>query len=338
MLKRGDVDPGQTTEVAVVLTYLVGALTVYGQREVAIVVGASTAMLLHLRSTPQGMGRTTQRPRRPRDHAVRRDLARRPAGAPESHLRPVRRAQPAPDLVDGRADRRDQPRRLRHVPTDGRARWHASRGPPGRRGLQHRDDDELRQAHQDERGRDARGDCRRVDRVGGRVRSHAHRDRHRRPRLPADRGRTRGGHVARVPHHRGGDLEVRDDGAREPARARRTRRSSARRSSSERSTRRSSSRLPRPSACWEAPGSLPPRPCPGSPTSTRSRSRRRAWSRRTSSEPTPDGASSCSPACPTWSSSWVSWSSSVAVRCSSGSPACSRSRSRSAIALLFAWA
>ncbi len=42
-------DPGQTTEVAVVLMYLIGVMVVAGSREVAIVLGASTAMLLHLR-------------------------------------------------------------------------------------------------------------------------------------------------------------------------------------------------------------------------------------------------------------------------------------------------
>lgn len=45
----GGDDPGQTTEVAVVLMYLIGVLVVAGSREVAIVLGASTAMLLHLR-------------------------------------------------------------------------------------------------------------------------------------------------------------------------------------------------------------------------------------------------------------------------------------------------
>jgi uncharacterized membrane protein (DUF4010 family) len=50
MLMRGDdVDPGQTTEVAIALTFLLGALVVVGPREVAIVVGATLAMLLHLR-------------------------------------------------------------------------------------------------------------------------------------------------------------------------------------------------------------------------------------------------------------------------------------------------
>lgn len=42
-------DPGQTTEAAVVLMYLIGALVVVGPREVAIVGGAATAVLLHLR-------------------------------------------------------------------------------------------------------------------------------------------------------------------------------------------------------------------------------------------------------------------------------------------------
>ena len=49
VMRRGDIDPGQTTEVAVVLTFLVGALVVIGPREVAIVIGATTAVLLHLR-------------------------------------------------------------------------------------------------------------------------------------------------------------------------------------------------------------------------------------------------------------------------------------------------
>jgi uncharacterized membrane protein (DUF4010 family) len=48
-LRKDDRDPGQTTEVAMVLTYLIGALVVIGPREVAIVLGATTAMLLHLR-------------------------------------------------------------------------------------------------------------------------------------------------------------------------------------------------------------------------------------------------------------------------------------------------
>ena len=49
LMRIGENDPGQTTEVAVVLTFLVGALVVVGPREVAIVLGATTAMLLHLR-------------------------------------------------------------------------------------------------------------------------------------------------------------------------------------------------------------------------------------------------------------------------------------------------
>ena len=54
MLRGGDTDPGQTTEVAVVLTFLVGALVVIGPREVAIVVGATIAILLHLRDQLKG--------------------------------------------------------------------------------------------------------------------------------------------------------------------------------------------------------------------------------------------------------------------------------------------
>ena len=47
--KVGQATPGQTTEVAVALMYLVGALTVVGPREVAIVLGGAIAVLLHLR-------------------------------------------------------------------------------------------------------------------------------------------------------------------------------------------------------------------------------------------------------------------------------------------------
>ncbi len=49
LIKGQGTDPGQTTEVAVVLMFLVGAMVVVGPREVAIVCGAVTAMLLHLR-------------------------------------------------------------------------------------------------------------------------------------------------------------------------------------------------------------------------------------------------------------------------------------------------
>ena len=54
MMRAGDIDPGQTTEVAVVLTFLIGALVVIGPREVAIVLGATIAILLHLREELHG--------------------------------------------------------------------------------------------------------------------------------------------------------------------------------------------------------------------------------------------------------------------------------------------
>lgn len=54
LMRRGDFDAGQTTEVAVVLTYLIGALTVFGPREAAVVLGATTALLLHLREELKG--------------------------------------------------------------------------------------------------------------------------------------------------------------------------------------------------------------------------------------------------------------------------------------------
>jgi uncharacterized membrane protein (DUF4010 family) len=49
LLHAGGDDPGQTTEAAVVLMFLIGALVMIGPREVAIVLGATTAVLLHLR-------------------------------------------------------------------------------------------------------------------------------------------------------------------------------------------------------------------------------------------------------------------------------------------------
>lgn len=54
LLDSGHHDPGQTTEVAVVLTFMLGTLVVVGPREVAIVLGATTAMLLHLRDELKG--------------------------------------------------------------------------------------------------------------------------------------------------------------------------------------------------------------------------------------------------------------------------------------------
>ena len=49
LLRTETVDPGQTTEAAVVLTYLIGVLTVAGPTAVGVVCGAITAILLHLR-------------------------------------------------------------------------------------------------------------------------------------------------------------------------------------------------------------------------------------------------------------------------------------------------
>lgn len=62
LLHEEESDPGQTTEVAVVVTFLVGALTVAGPTEVGIVCGATTAMLLHLRDELHNLvGRLTDR-------------------------------------------------------------------------------------------------------------------------------------------------------------------------------------------------------------------------------------------------------------------------------------
>ena len=49
MKSEPESDPGQTTEAAIVLMYLIGALVIVGPREAAIACGAVTAMLLHLR-------------------------------------------------------------------------------------------------------------------------------------------------------------------------------------------------------------------------------------------------------------------------------------------------
>lgn len=53
-MRGGSIDPGQTTEVAIVLTFLLGALVVIGPREAAIVLGATVAILLHMRDELHG--------------------------------------------------------------------------------------------------------------------------------------------------------------------------------------------------------------------------------------------------------------------------------------------
>lgn len=55
MMRDGSSGPGQTTEVAVLLMYLVGAMVVSGPREAAIVLGGTVAVLLHLREELKGM-------------------------------------------------------------------------------------------------------------------------------------------------------------------------------------------------------------------------------------------------------------------------------------------
>lgn len=55
-----DHDPGLTTEVAMLVVFLVGALAGHGERITAAVIGAATAVLLHLRpqlhSLARGLG------------------------------------------------------------------------------------------------------------------------------------------------------------------------------------------------------------------------------------------------------------------------------------------
>jgi uncharacterized membrane protein (DUF4010 family) len=54
-MREHDANPGQTTEVALLVTYGIGALTVIGPRTVAIVLGGAVAVLLYLRSEIKGM-------------------------------------------------------------------------------------------------------------------------------------------------------------------------------------------------------------------------------------------------------------------------------------------
>jgi uncharacterized membrane protein (DUF4010 family) len=53
-IRSGDATPGQTTEVAILVMYMVGALTVMGSTPVAIVIGGAVAVLLHLREELKG--------------------------------------------------------------------------------------------------------------------------------------------------------------------------------------------------------------------------------------------------------------------------------------------
>jgi uncharacterized membrane protein (DUF4010 family) len=48
--RKPDYDPGLTTELALLVIYLVGVLATRGQHALAVVLGASTAVLLHLRT------------------------------------------------------------------------------------------------------------------------------------------------------------------------------------------------------------------------------------------------------------------------------------------------
>jgi len=56
-LRRGTATPGQTTEVAILVMYMIGALTVLGPTTLAIVLGGAVAVLLHLREELKGMVR-----------------------------------------------------------------------------------------------------------------------------------------------------------------------------------------------------------------------------------------------------------------------------------------
>lgn len=53
-MREKDATPGQTTEVAMLVMYLIGALTVVGPRTAAIVLAGAVALLLHLREELKG--------------------------------------------------------------------------------------------------------------------------------------------------------------------------------------------------------------------------------------------------------------------------------------------
>ena len=53
-VSQGNANPGQTTEVALLVMFLIGALTVVGPREVAVALGGAVAMLLNLRDELKG--------------------------------------------------------------------------------------------------------------------------------------------------------------------------------------------------------------------------------------------------------------------------------------------
>ena len=65
-LRSGDATPGQTTEIAILVMYAVGALTVLGSTPVAIVIGGAVAVLPHLREelevAPRGRRTATYAP------------------------------------------------------------------------------------------------------------------------------------------------------------------------------------------------------------------------------------------------------------------------------------
>jgi len=54
-IREGNATPGQTTEVAMLVMYLIGALTVVGPTAVAVVLAGAVAVLLHLREELKGL-------------------------------------------------------------------------------------------------------------------------------------------------------------------------------------------------------------------------------------------------------------------------------------------
>src|SRR5690606_10342669 len=55
MIHNGTATPGQTTEVALLVVYAIGALTVLGPTSMAVMLGTAVALVLHLRDELKGL-------------------------------------------------------------------------------------------------------------------------------------------------------------------------------------------------------------------------------------------------------------------------------------------
>ena len=132
-------DHGMTTEVALLLTFLLGSLAIAESRQLAAACAIVVALLLSLKTR---LHRALKRPQRSRTGRRVEDavhLGGAIAGAAQSGLRPGG-AQPLHHLDDGGADRRHWLRRLRGHPRFRCAPWAAGDGAARRHRFVHRDD------------------------------------------------------------------------------------------------------------------------------------------------------------------------------------------------------